>query len=60
MLEFLRYAKAHPDLRFEVTRIGCGLAGYTDVQIAPMFTDAPANCDLPQGWRSSRSLMREA
>ena len=27
VLEFLRYAKAHPDLRFEVTRIGCGLAG---------------------------------
>ena len=31
VLEFLRYAKAHPDLRFEVTRIGWGLAGYTDV-----------------------------
>ena len=52
VLEFLRYAKAHPDLRFEVTRIGCGLAGYTDVQIAPMFAGAPANCDLPPGWRS--------
>ncbi len=40
VLEFLRYAKAHPDLRFEVTRIGCGLAGYTDAQMAPMFADA--------------------
>jgi hypothetical protein len=52
VLEFLRYARAHPDLRFEVTRIGCGLAGYTDAQIAPMFAGAPANCDLPPGWRS--------
>jgi hypothetical protein len=49
--EFLRYAKAHPDLRFEVTRIGCGLAGYTDAQMAPMFADAPASCELPHGWR---------
>jgi hypothetical protein len=51
VLEFLRYAKAHPNLRFEITRIGCGLAGYTDSQIAPMFGDAPENCDLPEGWR---------
>jgi hypothetical protein len=36
---------------FVVTRVGCGLAGYTDAQIAPMFKDAPANCQLPEGWR---------
>ena len=36
---------------FLVTRIGCGLAGYTDAQIAPMFQDAPANCRLPDGWQ---------
>jgi hypothetical protein len=60
VLEFLRYAKAQPDLRFEVTRIGCGLAGYTDAQIAPMFADAPANCDLPQGWRlHARSMSKD-
>ena len=47
---FLSYARAHPDLRFNVTRIGCGLAGYTDAQIGPMFTGAPDNCDLPEGW----------
>ena len=48
---FLRYAAAHPELTFQVTRIGCGLAGYTDAQIAPMFQAAPANCLLPAGWR---------
>lgn len=49
--QFLDYAKANPNLRFLVTRIGCGLAGYTDTDIAPFFTDAPFNCVLPSGWR---------
>ena len=48
---FLKYARGHPELTFNVTRIGCGLAGYTDAQIAPMFKDAPSNCNLPEEWR---------
>ena len=48
--EFLLYARNHPELDFRVTRIGCGLAGYNDAQIAPMFTNAPSNCSLPEGW----------
>lgn len=50
--DFIAYAIDHPDLRFEVTRIGCGLAGYRDADIKPMFERAPSNCDLPEGWRS--------
>lgn len=49
---FIAYARDHPAIDFEVTRIGCGLAGYTDDQIAPMFAGAPANCHLPDGWRT--------
>ena len=49
--QFISYAKEHPLLVFKVTRIGCGLAGYTDHQIAPMFKHAPNNCILPEGWR---------
>ena len=49
---FIQFAKEHPELTFEVTRIGCGLAGYTDYQIAPMFKNAPMNCQLPEGWRT--------
>ena len=45
------YANEHPALQFNVTRIGCGLAGYKDEQIAPFFKDAPLNCYLPIGWR---------
>ena len=48
---FLLYAHEHPELTFEVTRVGCGLAGYTDADIAPMFRGAPQNCQLPPGWR---------
>jgi hypothetical protein len=48
--EFIAYARSHPELRFNVTRIGCGLAGYEDHQIGPFFRDAPDNCDLPQEW----------
>ncbi len=49
--KFKEYAKAHPEITFFVTRVGCGLAGYTDSDIGPMFGDAPENCELPQGWR---------
>ena len=48
---FLRFAREHPEMRFIVTRIGCGLAGYRESQIAPMFFGAPENCVLPNGWR---------
>ncbi len=48
---FIRYAGENPDLEFEVTRIGCGLAGYRDQDIAPLFKTAPDNCRLPQNWR---------
>ncbi|MBQ0917021.1 hypothetical protein KBW71_01070 [Hydrogenophaga aromaticivorans] len=48
--EFLRYASTHPELRFFVTRVGCGLAGFTDDQIGPLFAVAPMNCSLPIEW----------
>lgn len=45
--EFIFYAGKHPLKVFYVTAIGCGLAGYTPEQIAPMFAHAPTNCILP-------------
>ncbi len=42
--EFIAYAEAHPELTFLVTEIGCGIAGYTVAQIAPLFS---AVLDLP-------------
>lgn len=44
---FLNYAREHPEERFQITAIGCGLAGFGPEQIGPMFADCPINCDLP-------------
>ena len=38
--EFIEYARKNPHDRFLVTRIGCGIAGFTDEEIAPLFRDA--------------------
>lgn len=50
--EFIRFAKEHPWLTFLVTRIGCGIAGFQDRDIAPLFK-AAINVDniiLPKGF----------
>ena len=44
---FLDFAEARSDLTFQLTPIGCGLAGYKPADIAPMFEGAPANVELP-------------
>lgn len=38
--EFIRFAKEHCELKFLVTRIGCGIAGFGDSDIAPLFEEA--------------------
>jgi hypothetical protein len=49
---FKDYAKSHPELTFLVTAVGCGLAGYSPDDIAPMFKDAPTNCVLPEEFKA--------
>jgi hypothetical protein len=44
---FIGYALTRPDLTFNLTAIGCGLAGYKPSDIAPMFEHAPANVRKP-------------
>ncbi len=48
--EFIRFADCHPEMTFLVTRIGCGIAGFTDAEIAPLFAGAVnmENIHLPQ------------
>lgn len=45
---FIEDARSTPEIEYEVTPIGCGLAGYLPEQIAPMFKDSPPNVALPQ------------
>ncbi len=48
---FKDFARANPDMQFELTPIGCGLAGYRHDQIAPMFADAPENVMIPREFK---------
>lgn len=48
---FILYARMYPELRFMVTQVGCGLAGWTIPQIAPLFGTAPANCLFDTDWK---------
>lgn len=50
--EFLAFARKHESWTFNVVKVGCGLAGYKEEQIAPFFHGAPPNVQLPPGWRS--------
>ena len=50
--EFIQFAREHSELTFLVTRIGCGIAGFRDSDIAPLFKEAHdvPNIVLPEGW----------
>lgn len=48
---FLRFVAANPKEEFFVTRVGCGLAGYHDMQIARFFKEATSNCNFPETWK---------
>ena len=50
--QFVRFARANPQMDFQVTRVGCGLAGYVDRDIAPLFEGAPENCYFPVEWKA--------
>ena len=47
---FIDCAKQHPELTFLVTAVGCGIAGYTPEEVAPLFREATSleNVYLPQ------------
>lgn len=50
--DFVDYAKTHTDYLFYVTRIGCGIAGFTDAEIAPLFNGClyVSNVILPKSF----------
>ena len=49
---FIDFAKNHRNLHFYVTKIGCGIAGFKEEEIAPLFTQALLvdNISLPQSF----------
>ena len=50
--EFIAFARAHRELKFLVTPIGCGIAGFAVDEIAPLFADAidDENILLPESF----------
>ena len=50
--DFIAFAREHPELFFYVTRIGCGIAGFRDKEIAPLFSEAVGieNVCLPESF----------
>ncbi len=38
--DFITFAKEHPELKFLVTEIGCGIAGFKASEMAPLFKEA--------------------
>lgn len=50
--EFIALAREWDQTTFLVTRIGCGIAGFTDEQIAPLFAEALElyNVRLPESF----------
>lgn len=48
---FIEFARLNPDATFNVTAIGCGLAGHHHSVIAPLFTNAPKNCTFDLAWK---------
>lgn len=50
--EFIDLAREWDQTTFYITRIGCGIAGFTDEEIAPLFADAMDlyNVRLPESF----------
>jgi hypothetical protein len=47
---FIKYAKVQNTTIFLLTKIGCGIAGFSEDEIKPLFAKTPANVIKPIGW----------
>lgn len=47
---FVQFALQHPEHKFWLTRVGCGLAGNRNEDIAPLFRALPENASMPIEW----------
>lgn len=48
--KFLKFAEDNPQMTFDLTPIGCGLAGYKKEQIKPLFDNKPKNVIFTKEW----------
>lgn len=52
--DFVEYAHRHPEMEFDIVKVGCGLAGIPEETMRALFVLCPKNCNLPDGWGSRR------
>lgn len=51
---FKSYAGNNAALEFLLTPIGCGLAGYSPMEISPLFSGSPYNVVIPEEFKPRR------
>lgn len=49
-LNLYRAARFHSDKEFLLTKVGCGIAGFSEDKMRKLFVNAPANIIKPEGW----------
>jgi len=49
---FVKFTNEHSKVKFFITRVGCGLAGYKDADIVPLFRGCSGNCSFPEQWET--------
>lgn len=51
--KFIRFVNEHPEYTYNIVRVGCGLAGYRDSEIAPLFLPLAEkeNCRFDPIWQ---------
>lgn len=49
--DFKKFASENPSYVFQLTAVGCGLAGYKNEEIAPLFMGCSQNVLMPPEWR---------
>jgi hypothetical protein len=61
IMRFKNFAADHPELTFNVTPVGCGLAGYQQSDIRPLFEPLPPNCRYSKEWDtpSGRAALKQ-
>jgi hypothetical protein len=48
---FIFQADFHPEWNYKVTRIGCGLAGFNDEEISPLFKNCGNHFSFDSFWK---------
>lgn len=56
--QFIEYAAQHPKTYFQLTKVGCGLAGHQEDAMRRLFASAPANVLQPGTWDRSQRPRR--